>query len=263
MLSCVPVRDRENQLRTAFESAECRVPSLKVRYIVHVCMAWRRLDLLVRLTLSLSFYLVVQCLSILAFDDPALPSQDRSGGSQKRAQVTSFEETKEEPARHGMHMKAASLTTTARGSSVALLGSAGASLAVESRRSLRSFTRSGRRWHVSGSSSECWNGSGGSSWGDSWNNRSVVAAGGGGRARRALSSLAPAVAPRAGTSALFVVSAFDPAVSLATTREATPAGTAAAGAVGSVFAAERARCRCGVRGEWSSALVVLETVDGG
>lgn len=215
-------------------------------------MAWCRLALLVRLTLSIYLYLLVQCLSILASDDLALPSQDRSRGNQKRAQVTSLEETKDGPARHGMHMKAASLTPTARGSSVAALGSAGASLAVASRRSLRSFTPigSGRQWQRrGGGSSERLNGSVGSSWGDRWNNRSVAGGGcGGGGARGALSSLAPAVAPRAGTSALFVVSSVDPAVSLATTREASLAGSAAAGAEGSVFAAERTRCRCAVRG---------------
>ncbi|CAM9399124.1 unnamed protein product [Ectocarpus sp. 6 AP-2014] len=215
-------------------------------------MAWCRLALLVRLTLSISLYLVVQCLSILGSDDLALPSQDRPRGNQKRAQVTSLEETTDGPARHGMHMKVASLTPTARGSSVAALGSAGASLTVASRRSLRSFTPSGsgRKWQHSSrrGSSERLNGSVGSSCGDDWNNRSVAGGGGGGGvARGALSYLAPAVAPRAGTSALFVVSSVDPAVSLATTPEAKLAGSAAAGAEGSVFAAGRALCRPLVR----------------
>lgn len=167
-------------------------------------MAYCRTALLVRLTLGLALGLA-QCQSVSPADDPA--SQDlRHRTSTLRAAATT----------HGMRATSA---TTARISVASTLGSAAASVAVASR-------RAGGWLHGS---------SGGSTRraaavrGDNWSSSSTRSVGEG---RRALSLLAPAVAPRAGTSALFVVSPAGPAGAPPRARETY------------LSEADRARCRC-------------------
>lgn len=174
-------------------------------------MAYCRTALLVRLTLGLCLCLA-QCLSISAFDDPA--SQDL----RQRARLLLSEEAKA-VATHGM--TATSVVTT--GSSVAsAIGSAAASAVVASRRA-----RSVGWLHSSGGSRRR------TERGSSSSTKSVGAGVGGGR--KAFSLLTPAVAPRAGTSALFVVSTAGPSGASPRARETY------------LSEADRARCRCVVR----------------
>lgn len=183
-----------------------------------VCMAYCRAALLVRLTLGLAFCLA-QRLSASASDDSAL--QDLTQNLRQRARgLLLLSEGARAAATHGM----TATPVTAAGASVAsAIGSAAASVVVTSRRV------GGVGWLNSSGGSRRRGAERGSNWSSS-STKSVGA--GAGEGRRALSLLTPAVAPRAGTSALFVVSGTSPAGAPARAREAY------------LSEADRARCRC-------------------
>lgn len=177
-------------------------------------MAYCRAALLVRFTLGLALCLA-QCLSVSASDEPA--SQDLR---QRARGLLLSEGARAAAATHGM---IATPFTTAGASVVSAIGSAAASVAVGNRRT------GGVGWLHGRGGSRRREAERGSNWGRSSTKRVGAGAGQG---RRALSLLTPAVAPRAGTSALFIVSAPGPAGASARAREAY------------LSEADRARCRC-------------------
>lgn len=180
-------------------------------------MAYCRAALLVRLTIGLAFCLA-QRLSASASDDSAL--QDLTQNLRQRARGLLLSEGARAAATHGM----TATPVTAAGASVAsAIGSAAASVVVTSRRA------GGVGWLNSSGGSRRRGAERGSNWSSS-STKSVGA--GAGEGRRALSLLTPAVAPRAGTSALFVVSGTSPAGAPSRAREAC------------LSDADRARCRC-------------------
>lgn len=171
---------------------------------------------LLRLTLSLaSIFVIVGCVPP---DDHAL--EDLAGGKSHLARLLLSEGIRQATTQG---MTATSLTAPTGGASVAsALGSA----AAGGLGWLYGSGCGGRRRRTAE------RGIGGRR---SWAAKSGVA--GAGEGRRALSLLAPAVAPRAGTSALFVVRSAGPA-SAAPPRATTAAREA------SLLEADRARCRC-------------------
>lgn len=182
-----------------------------------VCMAYCRATLLVRLTLGLALCLA-QRLSVSASDDPG--SQDLRQDLRQRARGLLLSEGARAAATHGM----TGTPVTAAGASVAsAIGSAAASAVVATRRA------GGVGWLNSSGGSKRRGTERGSNWSSS-STKSVGA--GGGKGRRALSLLTPAVAPRAGTSALFIVSAASPAAAPPRARETY------------LSEVDRARCRC-------------------
>ena len=181
-------------------------------------MAYRRAALLVRLTLGLALFLA-QCLSVHASDEPA--SQDVRRDLTKRARGLLLSEgARAGAATHGM---TATPVTTAGASVASAIGLTAASVVVASRRA------GGVGWlHSSGGSRRRAERSG------DWGHLSTKGVGAGvGQGRRALSLLTPAVAPRAGTSGLFVASAAGSAGASNRARETYLSE-----------AADRARCRC-------------------
>lgn len=209
-----------------------------------MCMAYCRTALLVHLTIGITLFFAQSLLSVSSTDEPSrASSQQDLGVKQQRALLSRLEGTKANT-RHGM---TAPYLRTARQASVAASGSTAASVVAEVACgsgwlycSSASRRKRCRNSSISGSNS------GGSSRSISWDTK---VPGCGGRGRRALSLLAPAVAPRAGTSALFVVSNARPAAApsrVTTTRNTItlPAASAASAAAATpLLAAERARCR--------------------
>eukprot|EP00903_Cladosiphon_okamuranus_P015882 g14668.t1 len=168
-------------------------------------MAYCRAALILRLTLGLALCLA-QCVFVSTSDDPA--SKDlRQDPRQSAGGLLLSEGARAAAATHGM---TATPVTTAGASAVSAIGSAAAYLAVGSRRAR------GVGWLPSSGGSRRRGAERPNNWGRS-STKSVGA--GVGQGRRALSLLTPAVAPRAGTSALFVVSAAGPAAASTRARE--------------------------------------------
>lgn len=205
-----------------------RADTSTVRERGSVCMACCRAALIARLTVGLALALgIAQCLSASSqSEDPS--SQDLSLYLRQRAgRLLLSEGAKAAAAAATTRGMTATSVTTVGSSAASALGSAAASVAVASRRA------SGGGWLRSSSS-----GGGkrrGADRGSNWSSASAKSAGTGvGEGRRALSLLSTAVAPRAGTSALFVVSAAGSAGGRSPPR---PRETF-------LSEAGRARCRC-------------------
>lgn len=205
------------RLGRASVSAHARsVNGVEIAWVT-ACMTFCRITVL-RFTLGLATILVV-IIGCVSSGDHAL--DDPAEGRGQRARLSLSAGPKQATA-HGM--TAVPLTAPTGGASVAsALGSA----AVGGLGWLYGSSCGGRRRRTAES------GVGGRR---SWPAKS--GAPGVGEGRRALSLLTPAVAPRAGTSALFVVRAAAPAAAAAPPRATTAARET------SFSEADRARCRC-------------------
>lgn len=218
-------------------------------------MACCRTALLVRLTVGIALYCALYLLPVSGSDEPPLASSQQDVflvGKQRRALRSRLEGTKANT-RHGM---TASSLRTARRATVAAVGPTAASVVAEAACGTGwLYCNSGSRRRRSRSTSISTINTGSSS--SSSIDGDAKAGCDCGRGRRALSLFAPAVAPCAHTSALFVVSndgpvAPSPPPWAKTTRNtiALPAAAAAAVAAATptptptpLLAAERARCR--------------------